>query len=275
FSRESLTRIDFMEGLWVWHEHPADRPGAALALGEEPVSQLRWTTRNQVGQWLEEYTVQFPLRIADLIEVDAGHVIVLKETIDGETILESWLLDPPYGPAGGAASWFTGGGAEGAFVPVGTKHWKGPHKNPNPELNARCTEVCRGDFGGSPEAVGAWDGGRFLFLLTRNRRTQYTVLHQLDLQGGVKHSVLETSDNQRMLAACTDVSTRATRDAGLFSVHATGVGVLKDSEGNVIEQYPHELLLSGSVETGVPKGAASLPGPTWHELRLRKAQIAQ
>ncbi|MFT4647780.1 MAG: hypothetical protein ACI9X4_000994 [Glaciecola sp.] len=275
FSRESLTAVHFSFGHSGWYLYPDERARSARDLAWDPNTSLRWTTRNQEGQWLEQYAVMLPLRVADVLEIVAGHTLVVEETIDGETIVESWLLDPPYGPEEGAAEWFEGKDASGSRIPIGTMHWKGPHVNPNPNLNALRTEILRADLGGSPEVLCSGGGGRFLFLLTRNRKTQYTVLHQFDLKDGVAHSVLENSDNQRMLATCTELSVRREIGADGFSLRASGIGELQDSKGQTIERFPHNLSLSGSESFGVLEGTPSLPGLTWLEIRNLRAQRAR
>jgi hypothetical protein len=262
FSRESLTRVDFVEGLWVWHVHPSERSRVARDYDWGPTSSVSWTTRNQEGRWLEKYVVTFPLRVADILELAGGHILVLKETIEGETIVESWLLDPPYGPKRNTQEWFTAQGAASARVPVGTMHWKGPHENPNPDLNALRTELLRMDLGGSPEVVCTAGGGRFLILLTRNRKTQRVLLHQFDLKEGAQHSILETSDNQRMLATCTELSVIESVKTGGFTLRAHGMGELQDSKRRVVEVLSRGLYLSGSSNLGIEKGTPVLLDPT-------------
>ncbi len=243
--------------LWAWSLPVSEREEAGAESGFVPASSFKWEMLHRAQGRSLNHRVSMGRRIVDVVMASPGVLLLLEETPLGETVVEAWDF--------GAACTIpdcTDGRGGSVDLRGGLRGQKPSSDGGEGDLDVRRWERLHFDLGGSPEAICTTRQGRFVFLLTRNRRTQLVVLHQFDFEGEVFHSILETSDNLRMLATCMELSVREIAGSDGFLLRAFGTGELKDSKGRIVERLPLGVNLYDSNGDGELDGDPVIGGPT-------------
>ncbi len=168
----------------------------------------------------------------------------------------------------GKTDWITRLGEDKGRLPVDAA---GGGRLEGEPLNARVTELLNVDLGESPECFVTASRGRFFFVLVRNRETKRTVLHRFDLQRDFKHTVLETSDDFRPLATCTEMSVRELAGSDGFMLNVYGTGELKNAKGKVVERLSKGFWMKDSGGNGQMDIGPEVGGPTsWRRINSQK-----